>query len=602
MKTFREFILENNNFLLEKFYLIFEKLNKTFDEDAHAKVWNYFIANPEYTEVRDAILNNDKKKAIELMQAEIQKARENSDHPLNFAKADDSEFALIGTGKNQRRNREASDEDPFNQEIEKAISGVGSLANQKKLRGSVEKGFPARKTGADKAELSQRWKSAGGSNTTPKSDIEIYNPDNQKDRRGISLKKEGGSQIASAEGGELRGTYQAAARAFTKRFHSDKSKEEKLKIEKEIIDAATRVAAINSLQKQAGDAGDASSVKKQKGKIRDSGQEILDKLHDKYPNLTRIVTQISTTGDEKFRGKNSPGSAGTILTGDEAKRSEEQPSARPRNALPKGEGRPGNTKIDNKSAEKKSNQQEPQQGPITYKEFQRKSRMAELKSKGVGNERDEKIALERERIEQEREQQNAEKRRARYAARAEQQSQQQVAQAQQGLEAANAEAQDASVPIYPDGQPVPRQYRKNVEIHMSVDQTSPTAQVNNQRRQQAQNKVVNAQNNLDNASANYQATVSAAQQQQSSQQPTASSQSQQQSTAAPTAPAQQPTQTLPPEQQQQQPQPTQTPPQEQPQQQQPAPEQKPKKKRQKPTDTAQRMNAAGTQKGFSDEG
>lgn len=459
MKTFKHFITECNNLLLEKFYLIFEKLNKTFDEDAHAKVWNYFISNPEYTEVRDALKSGNKERALELMRAELERARGESNHPLNFAKADDSEFAMTGTGKNKRANREDGDEETFNVEIEKAIGGVSSLATQKKFKAAVEKGFPARKTGASKAELSKTWSSAGGTNTTPKADIEVYDPDNEKNRRGISLKKEGGSQIASAEGGELKGTYKSAAKKLVKKLTDFRSKEERKKIEKEIMDAATRVADINDRARTADN--------DEKERLKNSGQEILDKLHDKYPDLTRQVTQVSTTGDEKFRGRNAPGSAGTIVTGDKAKPAQEQPSSRPRNAKPKDRGRPGNVKVDNRPGETKSNQAQPQQGPKTLKQFDREARTAELKSKGIGNERDKKIEAERERIAQEKEQQNAERRAARYAARKEKQAviqhaqtaaelEQQTVQTANDLEAAKASAADATRVTKPDGTPVPR--------------------------------------------------------------------------------------------------------------------------------------------------
>ena len=421
------------------FRFICEKLNKTFDEDAHAKVWNYFISNPEYTEVRDALKNKDKNKALELMRAELEKARGDSDHPLNFAKADDSEFAMTGEGKNKRVNRQDSDEETFNAEIEKAIGGVSSLATQKKFKDAVEKGFSARKTGASKAELSKTWSSAGGTNTTPKADLEVYDPDNEKNRRGISLKKEGGSQIASAEGGELKGTYKAAAKALVKKMTDFKSKEERKEIEKEIMNAATKVADINDRARTADS--------DEKEKIKNSGQEILDKIHDKYPNLTRHVTQVSTTGDEKFRGKNAPGSAGTIVTGDKAKPSQEQPSARPRNAKPKGRGRPGNTKIDNKEGPTKSNQAQTQQGPKTLKQFDREARTAELRSKGVGSERDERLAAEREAAKQEKKERRAAVRQAKYDAR----------KAQQALSDAEREQQSAQV-VTNNGKRVRRQH------------------------------------------------------------------------------------------------------------------------------------------------
>ena len=422
----------------EDFRFICEKLNKTFDEDAHAKVWNYFISNPEYTEVRDALKNKDKNKALELMRVELEKARGDSDHPLNFAKADDSEFAMTGKGKNKRANREDSDEETFNAEIEKAIGGVSSLATQKKFKDAVEKGFPARKTGASKAELSKTWSSAGGTNTTPKADLEVYDPDNEKNRRGISLKKEGGSQIASAEGGELKGTYKAAAKALVKRMTDFKSKEERKEIEKEIMNAATKVADINDRARTADS--------DEKEKLKNSGQEILDKLHDKYPDLTRQATQASTTGDKKFRGKNAPGSAGTIVTGDKAKPAQEQPSARPRNAKPKGKGRPGNVKIDNKEGPTKSNQAQSQQGPKTLKQFDREARTAELRSKGVGSERDERLEAEREAAKQEKKERQAAARQAKYNAR----------KAQQALSDAEREQADASVVRFPNGKPVPR--------------------------------------------------------------------------------------------------------------------------------------------------
>ena len=454
MKSFREFIF------------ICEKLNKTFDEDAHAKVWNYFISNPEYTEVRDAIKSGNKDRALELMRAELERARGDSDHPLNFAKADDSEFAMTGEGRNKRANREDSDREKFDTEIEKAIGGVTSLATQKKFKDAVEKGFPARKTGASKAELSKTWSGAGGKNTTPKADLEVYDPENEKNRRGISLKKAGGSQIASAEAGELQGTYKAAAKSFVQRFYGDKSKEERRRIEKEINDAARRVGEINNQQKTA-------TTDDQKTQLRDSGQEILDNLHDKYPNLTRLVTQVSTTGDKKFKGKNAPGSAGTIVTGDKAKPAEQQPSARPRNAKPKDRGRPGNTKIDNKEAPTKSNQAQPQQGPKTLKQFDREARTAELRSKGIGSERDERISAEQEAAKQSKKESQAAARQARFDAR----------KAQKALADAEREQADASVIKYPDGTPVPRKNQYYL-------QNNPDAAQQHAARQQAATQAV----------------------------------------------------------------------------------------------------------------
>lgn len=324
------------------FSLICEKLNKTHDEDSQSKLWNYFIANSKNTKVRDLILDGEIEKAQDEIKKEVEKAKGDSKHPLNFKNAGDEEFAKA-TG------RQSSDEEPYNNFLDDSISGLMALAGQKKLRSAVEKGLPTRVTGSGQENLSKKYKSVGATDKTPKGDVEVYDPDNPKYRVGISMKKGVGAQLASAEGGELKGMYSVAARNYVKRFHSDKSKEERKEIEKEIMNDVERVSAINRLQKTSGEAPEPD---KQKGKLRDSGQGILDKLHDKYPQLTRSVSQVATSGKGKF--ETGKGTAGVVLTGKNkdkeatASASELQRSERPRNAKPKGSGRPGNVKIDYK--------------------------------------------------------------------------------------------------------------------------------------------------------------------------------------------------------------------------------------------------------------
>jgi len=128
------------------------------------------------------------------------------------------------------------------------------------------------------------------------------------------------------------------------------------------------------------------------------------------------------------------------------------------------------------------------------------------------------------------------------------------------------EVSQASVPINPEtGEAILRQYRKNVEAHMASDPTSPTATVNNQRRQSANDKLNVAISNRDTAVSNQQAHLST---------PPTPVQTQ------PTQPApeQQPVQTQPTK-----PAPVQTQqaPEQQPVQTQPAPEQQPVKSKAK---------------------
>jgi hypothetical protein len=338
MKSFRDFIL------------ICEKLNKTHDENSQSKLWNYFIANPDNTKIRDLILSKDFGEAEKEIKKEIEAAKKDPKHPLNFKNAENGEFA-------KAQGREPGDEKPYNDFLDDSVSGLLALSKQKKLRSSIEKGFPSRVTGSGSAELSKRFKGAGGVDKTPKGDLEIYNPDNPKDRRGISMKKGVGAQLASAEGGELKGMYKIAAKEYVKKFHGDKPKEERQKIEKEIMNDAERLSAIGRLQKTAGEASD---PEKQKQSLKNVSQGLSDKLLDKYPQFKRLLSQVATSGKGKFKG--DEGTAGLVLTGKtkgkgaDAIPSEQQKSARPRLALPKGSNRPGNLKIDYRPGESVSRQ------------------------------------------------------------------------------------------------------------------------------------------------------------------------------------------------------------------------------------------------------
>ena len=377
----------------EDFIFIYEKLNKTHDEDSQSKLWNYFIGNSKNTKVRDLILDGEIEKAEEEIKKEVEKAKGDSNHPLNFKNAGDEEFA-------KKTGRQSSDEEPYNKFLDDSVSGLMALAGQKKLRSAVEKGLPTRVTGSGTAELSKKFKSAGGVDRTPKGDLEVYDPDNSKYRVGISMKKGAGAQLASAEGGEIKGMYKVAAKEYVKKFHGDKSKEERQKIQKEIMNDAERLSAIGRLQKSSGEAQD---VNKQKQSLKNVSQGISDRLLDKYPQFERLLSQVATTGKGKFKG--NQGTAGIVLTGKNkgkeatAKSAEQQKSAKPRLALPKGANRPGNLKIDYRPGEEKSRQS-------TFSDFSK-----------------------------------------------------QASTAQKALSDAEREQADASVIRYPNGKPVPRKNR-----------------------------------------------------------------------------------------------------------------------------------------------
>ena len=500
MKTFVEFIL------------ICEKLNKTHDENSQSKLWNYFIANPDDRKIRDLILNNDLKKAEEEIKKQVSAAKTNPEHPLNFANAGDEEFS-------KKEGRQPNDEQDYNNFLDDSVSGLLALGKQKKLRSAIEKGFPSRVTGSGASELSKKFKEAGGTDKTPKGDLEIYNPDDPKDRRGISMKKGAGAQLASAEGGELKGMYKIAAKEFVKKFHSDKSKEERGRIEKEIMSDAERLSAIGRLQKTAGEAPD---VDKQKQSLKNVSQGISDRLLDKYPQFERLLSQVATSGRGKFKG--DEGTAGIVLTGKNkdkeasAKPAEQQKSSKPRLALPKGTSRPGNLKIDYRPEEPVSRQS-------TFSDFSK-----------------------------------------------------QAAEAQQAVAAAEAEKQSAQneLETNPDGTKSYRQHQaqkkiNNPNLNARLTTADQAVQTANMTFADIQAKAAQAKEIL---AAQSQQQKPEVQQQRTEPVDTKP----QQPTTAPSQPQQpQPTQTPPSTQPQQ----TQTPPPEQ-QQQQPAPEQKPEPKKKKP--------------------
>jgi len=338
--------------------LILEKYN---DEHAVRKTWNHFVTHGQFGKpVRDALAQGDKGAALSHMKAQLARAKKDPNHPLSFEKAKRG-FPKSGKKDDHRAS--------YEKEMSDALSGVFALATQRKFRSAVSGRQPARVTGGSdpNAKLSRSWKSGGGTNRTPKGDLEIYNPKNKKERRGVSMKKGGGSQLASAEPGEMRATYAVAARNVTKPNYSrprKQSGESAADYQKRLtqmkLDA--RKSAQSKQQNIERESGKAAKLLTRMKTGSSSGNELrkraaqrrMDALHKNNPGLTRQVSQVSASGAQKFAGKNAPGTAGTILTGVNkgkpatAKPIEQQPSANPRLAKPKGSNRPGNLKIDNR--------------------------------------------------------------------------------------------------------------------------------------------------------------------------------------------------------------------------------------------------------------
>jgi hypothetical protein len=247
----------------------------------------------------------------------------------------------------------------------------------------------------------------------------------------------------------------------------------------------------------------------------------------------------------------------------EKRRRGEEPERIPRSGALAGRVGPAEP-----DANKKSNQAQPQQGPITLQTFERRNRIAELKAKreAEAQAQQELEAQAQQELEAQAQQElEAQAQHTQTAAELEKE----VDKQNKKVSKVEQEVSQASVPINPEtGEAILRQYRKNVEAHMASDPTSPTATVNNQRRQSANDKLNVAISNRDAAVSNQQTHLSTPPtpiQTQPTQpsQPSQPTPEQQPVQTQPSQPA--PVQTQPtPEQQPVQTQPTQPEPEQQP--------------------------------------
>lgn len=292
------------------------------DEHATANLWNHATENP------------DTVKSPDHLKAEIEKARKNKKHPLNFHNQTEG-----FTGGKKPHHEEA-----YYEELHRAAHTVHGLANHPELKKAFKAKAKASVAGATKGKLSSTWTKNGGSNATSKADIVISGKGHHHP---ISLKK-GDSQLMSAQGSEFKATYDHATDQ-----HMKANKKFTAAHKKAVMAGIDKVN--NHLSKMAGASPD------QQRQHRDSAQKILDKIHSDHPGLLSHVHHEASTGEGKFGGKGSVGSARFLVTSthngahihDVETNKDPIVASHPRVALPKGEGRPGNVKIDYKTVKAK---------------------------------------------------------------------------------------------------------------------------------------------------------------------------------------------------------------------------------------------------------
>ena len=316
MKTLKQFIAE-------------AKSGVTYnDEHAHARVWNHMVSKG---------IAHDKP----TMSKELEKSKSDTKHPLHFNNAGDEGF----TGG--KKTKEAKDS--YHAEHETAMHTIHALATHPHFKKAVSEKHQAKVMGGEKGTVSDTWKKYGATKgATSKSDVSIH--DSKKSGGAglrLSMKKGGGSQLMSGGPEENASVHHHAASEMLNKHANYKGLPDKKKNE---IHAGI-MKDMNNVAKHLNAMKTAPREKLEHHRIQ--GQTHMDAAHNRHPELNHYVRKEATTGAGKF-GEGSHHAAAYLVksaSGDnEAKVTHvdkhDYEGSRPRVSLPKGTGRSGNVKSD----------------------------------------------------------------------------------------------------------------------------------------------------------------------------------------------------------------------------------------------------------------
>lgn len=301
------------------------------DEHAHANIWNHMVSKG---------IAHDKP----AMMKELEKSKKDKTHPLHFSKAEDKGF----TGGKKTKEAEHS----YHSEHETAVHTIHALANHPDFKKAIKEKHNAKVMGGERGTVSHTWIKHGATKgATSKADVSIHDP--KKDNHAgikLSMKKGGGSQLMSGGPEENAAVHDHAAREMLNNHPKYKNlpQSKKEEIHSHIMKDMNNVSKhLNAMK---------TSSREKMIHHRNEAQKSIDAAHDRHPELNHFVRKEATTGEGKF-GKGSAQAASHLVksstAGKEAKVShvdkQNYEGPRPRVALPKGEGRSGNVKSDEKA-------------------------------------------------------------------------------------------------------------------------------------------------------------------------------------------------------------------------------------------------------------
>ena len=311
-------------------------------ENAYRVLWNKFVNQAEqeiHGELSNAVRlakNDDEEgarnvmsRAAELMRDSIDKAKNDPNHPLSFAKSDSRDYT---SGKTD------DDEKSYWDQLDANVDAVANAPSEKKMRTAIENGWTASGTGASSAELTKQVKkgTAGGSgltSATQKSDIVLSDPNNEKARIGVSHKQGGSTFLATGEPGEVRGVGSTAAKRVSKseiqyrpsrkkKGESPEDYKERQSKEKSEVKAKQQ-----ERQRELEDKTDSiatpldyrGSDSREKTARKAQAQTAADDLTQKEPRYAREISQQHATGKDRFKGQTGKANIAVKVPGRQSK-------------------------------------------------------------------------------------------------------------------------------------------------------------------------------------------------------------------------------------------------------------------------------------------
>jgi len=245
------------------------------DEHALARVWNHAVQHKDAKNLLSSHAN---------LKAEIEKAKTDTSHPLNFANQTEG----FTGGEKKPEHEEA-----YYKELHHAAHAVAGFTQHPAFKDAIKNKEKAQVSGADAGSVSDTWKKHGAKNATSKADVRIG-------KIGLSLKK-GAAQLMSAESNELRATYDHATTQHMK-ANPNFTDEHK----KNVMDKIHQIGKHMESMKGA----DMATQKQHQA----HAQKLADEIHNDHPGLMDHVSHEAATGQGKFGGEGSTGSADVLVT------------------------------------------------------------------------------------------------------------------------------------------------------------------------------------------------------------------------------------------------------------------------------------------------